>query len=55
LASTGRYPLDSEYAVGLAHFPGVADYALTPDAYAEHIARVTRTVAVPVIASLNGG
>jgi dihydroorotate dehydrogenase (fumarate) len=58
LANTGRIGqrdlLDAEWAVGLAHFPGVEDYALTPDGYAEHIARVKRTVAVPVIASLNG-
>ena len=58
LASTGRIhqrdPLDAEWAVGLAHFPGADDYALAPDEYAEHIARVKRAVAIPVIASLNG-
>ena len=58
MASTGRIhqrdPLDAEWAAGLAHFPGAEDYALAPDEYAEHIARVKRTVAIPVIASLNG-
>jgi dihydroorotate dehydrogenase (fumarate) len=58
MASTGRIhqrdPLDAEWAVGLAHFPGAEDYTLAPDEYAEHIARVKRTVAIPVIASLNG-
>jgi dihydroorotate dehydrogenase (fumarate) len=58
LAGTGRIhqrdPLDAEWAAALAPFPGPDEYALTPDEYAEHIARVKRTVAVPVIASLNG-
>ena len=58
LAGTGRIhqrdPLDAEWAAALAHFPGADDYALTPDAYAEHISRVKRTVGIPVIASLNG-
>jgi dihydroorotate dehydrogenase (fumarate) len=58
LASTGRIhqrdPLDAEWTAALADFPGAEDYALTPDGYAEHIARVKRTVAVPVVASLNG-
>jgi dihydroorotate dehydrogenase (fumarate) len=58
LATTGRIhqrdPLDAEWAVGLAHFPGAEDYALAPPEYAEHIARVKRTVSIPVVASLNG-
>jgi dihydroorotate dehydrogenase (fumarate) len=58
MASTGRIhqrdPLDAEWAVGLAHFPGAEDYALAPHEYAEHIARVKRSVAIPVVASLNG-
>src|SRR6185295_15861927 len=58
LAGTGRIhqrdPLDAEWTAALAHFPGAADYALTPDGYAEHIDRVKRTVAIPVVASLNG-
>ena len=58
LTGTGRIhqrdPLDVEWTGALAQFPGAADYALTPDAYAEHISRVKRTVSIPVIASLNG-
>jgi dihydroorotate dehydrogenase (fumarate) len=58
LAGTGRIhqrdPLDAEWTAALAHFPSAEDYSLTPDGYAEHIARVKRTVAIPVVASLNG-
>jgi dihydroorotate dehydrogenase (fumarate) len=58
LAGQGRIhhldPLDPVWAESLTHFPEAADYALTPDRYAEHIARTKRTVAIPVIASLNG-
>src|SRR6185436_13482880 len=57
-AGTGRIrqrdPLEAEWAAALAPFPAADDYALTPDGYAEHIARVKRTVGIPVIASLNG-
>jgi dihydroorotate dehydrogenase (fumarate) len=49
-----RDPLEAKWAAALEHFPGPEQYALTPDGYVEHIARVKRTVAVPVIASLNG-
>src|SRR6185295_14366679 len=49
LAKTGRIhqrdPLDAEWAAALAYFPRPQDYAFTPDGYAEHIARVKRTVA----------
>src|SRR5215471_5742600 len=45
---------DSRGAVTLKEFPSAADYAFTPDGYAEHIARVRRAVGVPVIGSLNG-
>jgi dihydroorotate dehydrogenase (fumarate) len=41
-------------AVTLKEFPSPAEYAFTPDGYAEHIARVRRAVGVPVIGSLNG-
>ncbi|MBM3818826.1 MAG: dihydroorotate dehydrogenase-like protein [Acidimicrobiia bacterium] len=57
-ASEGRIRhmdvLDSECASTLAHFPPPDDYALSPDAYAEHLQRVKGTVRVPVIGSLNG-
>ncbi|MEP7304369.1 MAG: dihydroorotate dehydrogenase-like protein [Acidobacteriota bacterium] len=49
-----RDALGAEWAAWLAPFPGADDYALTPDDYAAHIARVKQSVAVPVIASLNG-
>ena len=38
----------------LAPFPDDADYPLSPDAYAEHVARVKAAVGIPVIGSLNG-
>ncbi len=57
-AGTGRIhqrdPFEAEWAASLAHFPAPNDYRLTPDGYAEHIARVKRTVGIPVVASLNG-
>jgi len=45
---------ESEFAEAVAYFPSSTDYALTPDAYAEHVTRVKRSVRIPVIASLNG-
>jgi len=58
LAREGRIrhkdPLDQRSAAALQHFPDSADYAFTPDEYAEHVARVRRAVAVPVVGSLNG-
>ncbi|MEP7308884.1 MAG: dihydroorotate dehydrogenase-like protein [Acidobacteriota bacterium] len=57
-AATGRIhhrdPLDDVWSATLAHFPDAADYTLTPDEYAAHIDRAKRSVAIPVIASLNG-
>jgi len=41
-------------AVTLQHFPSSEEYAFTPDEYARYVAQVRRTVAIPVIASLNG-
>jgi dihydroorotate dehydrogenase (fumarate) len=58
LATEGRLrhkdPLDPRAAPVLQHFPSEAEYAFTPDEYAEHVARVRRAVRVPVIGSLNG-
>jgi dihydroorotate dehydrogenase (fumarate) len=58
LSSSGRIhhmdPLDPEFATVLADFPAAADYTYSPDAYAEHVHRVKKAVAIPVIASLNG-
>ncbi len=57
-ASEGRIrhrdAFDPRSAATLQEFPAGAAYAFTPDEYAEHVARVRRTVAVPVIGSLNG-
>jgi dihydroorotate dehydrogenase (fumarate) len=49
-----RDPFDPRSAATLQEFPANAAYALTPDDYAEHVAQVRRTVAVPVVGSLNG-
>jgi dihydroorotate dehydrogenase (fumarate) len=46
--------LEREFAEQLAYFPPSGDYALTPDAYVEHIRRAKQAVHIPVIASLNG-
>lgn len=58
LSAEGRIrhvdPLDERQAPALKDFPASWDYAYAPDEYAEHVARVKRTVSVPVIGSLNG-
>jgi dihydroorotate dehydrogenase (fumarate) len=58
MAESGRIhqmdPLEQEFAAPLAAFPPPEHYALSPDAYLEHLRRVKAAVAVPVIASLNG-
>jgi dihydroorotate dehydrogenase (fumarate) len=47
-------PFDPQSAGVLADLPATAEYPLSPDGYAEHIARAKRAVGIPVIASLNG-
>ena len=47
-------PGDAAFAGAIAAFPAPADYALGPDAYAEHLTRVKQAVRIPVIGSLNG-
>ncbi len=58
MARTGRIrhldPLDPQFAAVRAYVPGPEGFDLSPDQYLEHLARVKRTVGVPVIASLNG-
>ncbi len=49
-----RSVTNSDWEKILKHFPQDADYAFTPERYAEHLARVRGAVAIPVIASLNG-
>jgi dihydroorotate dehydrogenase (fumarate) len=41
-------------ADAIHNFPEPSEFALTPDAYLEHLHRVKSAVGVPVIASLNG-
>jgi dihydroorotate dehydrogenase (fumarate) len=41
-------------AEATSYFPDVDDYALGPDQYLEQVRKIKETVAVPVIASLNG-
>jgi dihydroorotate dehydrogenase (fumarate) len=47
-------PYDVRAAARLSGFPAAENYALTPEDYAEHLARAKRAVAIPVIGSLNG-
>src|SRR5438045_9223793 len=44
-------PADTEI---ISCFPQVHDFGLGPDASLEHIRRITETVGIPVIGSLNG-
>lgn len=50
----GMNPADPAFGSTLVDFPQASEYALTPDDYAEHVARVKAAVNLPVIASLNG-
>ena len=45
---------DEQFAETLSHFPERKDYAMAPDEYAEHVARVKKAVQIPVIGSMNG-
>lgn len=47
-------PLDEQFARGLAVYPALTDYRLSPADYLEHLRRVKAHVHMPVIASLNG-
>jgi dihydroorotate dehydrogenase (fumarate) len=57
-AQSGRIrhldPSDPESAHVLSYFPDPTAYAMTPDAYLDHLRRVKEAVRIPVIASLNG-
>lgn len=53
-ASGGNAARSAEPPEALARFPGSGDYALDPDAYAEHVSALKQAVRIPVIASLNG-
>ncbi len=45
---------DRDFEDILTQFPSATDYPYSPDAYAEHVARVKQAVGIPVIGSLNG-
>jgi dihydroorotate dehydrogenase (fumarate) len=45
---------EQSHAEAQSYFPGPSEFELGPEEYLEHIARLKRTVSVPVIASLNG-
>src|SRR5438093_4180145 len=47
-------PLDPQFAAVVSYFPKPEHYALTPDAYLEHLHRVKAAVRIPVIGSMNG-
>src|SRR5262245_27174220 len=57
-ATTGRIhhmdPLDGRFAKAVTDFPAPEAFALSPDAYLEHLRRVKAAVGIPVIGSLNG-
>lgn len=42
------------FAEALSYFPRPGDFALGPEQYLAQISRIKKTVAIPVIASLNG-
>jgi dihydroorotate dehydrogenase (fumarate) len=45
---------DGDFSDVVAPFPTPDDYPLSPDAYLEHVVRAKQSLAIPVIASLNG-
>jgi len=58
LAESGRIhqmdPFETQFAEALSGFPLPERYALSPEAYLEHLRQVKAAVRIPVIASLNG-
>ena len=45
---------DERFAETRSQFPAPTDYPMAPNDYAEHVARLKRSVKIPVIASMNG-
>jgi len=45
---------ENAFAEALSYFPTTDEFRFGPDSYVEHLARVKRSVRVPVVASLNG-
>jgi dihydroorotate dehydrogenase (fumarate) len=58
LEQSGAHAIATEHAdtfgEALSFFPSSAAFALPPDAYAEHVRRLRASLAIPIIASLNG-
>jgi dihydroorotate dehydrogenase (fumarate) len=58
MAESGRIhqmdPFEKQFADALSGFPMPERYALSPEAYLEHLRRMKAAVQIPVIASLNG-
>jgi dihydroorotate dehydrogenase (fumarate) len=46
--------LDRRFAAVVSYFPQPDEYALSPEAYLEHLRQIKSAVRIPVIASLNG-
>jgi dihydroorotate dehydrogenase (fumarate) len=53
-AAVVLHSLFVEQVAGVERPLDVTDYALAPDAYAEHISRLKESVRIPIIGSLNG-
>jgi dihydroorotate dehydrogenase (fumarate) len=45
---------DAEFPPALKHCPSPEEFAIGPERYVSHLARIKRRVGIPVIASLNG-
>ncbi|HEX2972768.1 MAG TPA: dihydroorotate dehydrogenase-like protein [Tepidisphaeraceae bacterium] len=44
----------NSFAEAMSYFPNPKDFALGPEQYLEHVAKIKKTLSIPVIASLNG-
>jgi dihydroorotate dehydrogenase (fumarate) len=53
-ANSGIDAHENAFAEALSYFPSSEGFRFGPDSYVEHLARVKRSVGVPVVASLNG-
>jgi dihydroorotate dehydrogenase (fumarate) len=53
-AHSGIDAHEDTFAEALSYFPSTEGFRFGPDSYIEHLVRVKRAVAIPVVASLNG-
>ncbi len=53
-AHSGIDAHENAFAEALSYFPPTEGFRFGPDSYLEHLARVKRSVSLPVVASLNG-